>query len=341
MKTKLQEYFPMIRSREEILKEINENTFLKNIFYNWSEEQQMQFLDYCSGAKGVKILYDSYFKEVFSPETAPERLETLLSLFLKKKVKILQILPNDTVRISDEESLLVTDIIVQLEDGSLANIEVQKISYLFPGQRAACYGADLLLRQYKRVRSEKKKDFRYKDIKDVYVIVFFETSPQEFHAFPDTYCHFFEQKSDTGLQLNLLEKFIFIPLDIFRKNIHNKETKNELDAWLSFLILDSPEDIVALIEEHPEFKPLYQHIYDMCQNVERMIGMFSEELRIMDKNTVRYMVDQMQQEINEKNLIMKKQTEKLQEQEAQIKELIMQIQELKDLVQTRLEETHK
>lgn len=79
----------------------------------------------------------------------------------------------------------------------------------------------------------------------------------------------------------------------------------------------------------------------MCQNVERMIGMFSEELRIMDKNTVRYMVDQMQQEINEKNLIMKKQTEKLQEQDAQIKELIMQIQKLKAIVQTRLDETHK
>ena len=69
--------------------------------------------------------------------------------------------------------------------------------------------------------------------------------------------------------------------------------------------------------------------------------MFSEELRIMDKNTVRYMVDQMQQEINEKNLIMKKQTEKLQEQDAQIKELIMQIQKLKALVQPRLDETHK
>lgn len=72
-----------------------------------------------------------------------------------------------------------------------------------------------------------------------------------------------------------------------------------------------------------------------------MIGMFSEELRIMDKNTVRYMVDQMQQEINKKNLIMKKQTEKLQEQDAQIKELIMQIQKLKAIVQTRLDETHK
>ena len=57
------------------------------------------------------------------------------------------------------------------------------------------------------------------------------------------------------LFISLFLIFIFIPLDIFRKNIHNKEVKNELDTQLSFLILDSPEDIVALIEEHPEFKP--------------------------------------------------------------------------------------
>lgn len=31
----------------------------------------------------------------------------------------------------------------------------QEVGYLFPGQRVACYSADLLLRQYKRVRGEK------------------------------------------------------------------------------------------------------------------------------------------------------------------------------------------
>ena len=49
------------------------------------------------------------------------------------------------------------DIVVELEDGSIANVEMQKIGYLFPGQRCACYSADLLLRQYKMVRGEKKK----------------------------------------------------------------------------------------------------------------------------------------------------------------------------------------
>ncbi len=55
------------------------------------------------------------------------------------------------MRIADETSLLITDIVVELEDGSIANVEMQKIGYLFPGQRCACYSADLLLRQYKWV----------------------------------------------------------------------------------------------------------------------------------------------------------------------------------------------
>ena len=60
LKTNLQQYFPMIRSREDILNEINQKHFLKNIFYNWQEEQQEQFLNYCSGTKGLKILYSCY-----------------------------------------------------------------------------------------------------------------------------------------------------------------------------------------------------------------------------------------------------------------------------------------
>ena len=83
--------------------------------------------------------------------------------------KILKVLPNESARIAAESSLLVMDIVVQFEDGSIANVEVQKIGYLFPGERSACYSADMLLRQYKRVRRELGKKFHYRDIKKVIV----------------------------------------------------------------------------------------------------------------------------------------------------------------------------
>ncbi len=81
----------------------------------------------------------------------PERFNDFLSCLPGERVKVLKVLPGDSTRIVDETSLLITDIVVELEDGSIANVEMQKIGYLFPGQRCACYSADLLLRQYKWV----------------------------------------------------------------------------------------------------------------------------------------------------------------------------------------------
>lgn len=74
-----------------------------------------------------------------NPDTRPERLNDFLSTILGRTVKILKVLPNELARIAAESSLLVMDIVVQFEDGSIANVEVQKIGYLFPGERSACY----------------------------------------------------------------------------------------------------------------------------------------------------------------------------------------------------------
>ena len=56
MTNKLQQYFPMIRTREEVLNEIESKSRLKNLFYEWTEENQNEFLDFCTGVKGIKIM---------------------------------------------------------------------------------------------------------------------------------------------------------------------------------------------------------------------------------------------------------------------------------------------
>lgn len=325
-KNLLQQHFPMIRVRQEVEERIYHNRKLCAIFEAWTAEQRKEFLDFCSGEKGVKILYDCFFKEIFNPEYAPERLEEFLSLIMKQKVRILQVIPNDSTRIADESSLLVTDIVVELADHSIANVEIQKIGYMFPGQRSACYSADLLLRQYKRVRSKVNK-FSYKYIKNTYTIILFERSTREFHDFPGEYLHSFEQKSDTGLELNLLQKYYFVPLDIFRKNIHNKSTKTKLDAWLIFLTSDTPEMILELIEEFPEFKCMYEDIYELCRNIEGVMQMFSKELLELDRNTVQYMIDTMQDEIDASKKKLDEQKKQLSDQEKQLAEQEQQISE--------------
>ena len=205
--SKLKQYFPMIREREDIKQEIYENPKLLEKYREWDEEQQEEFLDYCTGVKG-----------------------------------------------------------------------------------------------------EKKKAFSYKDIKSVYTIVFFETSIKEFHEYPQNYIHKFKQQSDTGLELELLQKYVFIPLDIFRGIYHNDGKSNgknsanrcwnKTEAWLTFLSTDEPEIIIELISQYPEFKEMYEEIYVMCQNVEKVMEMFSKELIQLDRNTVQYMIDEMQDTID-------------------------------------------
>lgn len=78
MVSKLKNYFPLIREREELLSEIKENPKLREIYEEWSSEKREEFLDFCTRIRGMKVLYDSFFKEVMNPEYTPERLEELL-----------------------------------------------------------------------------------------------------------------------------------------------------------------------------------------------------------------------------------------------------------------------
>ena len=353
--SKLKQYFPMIREREDIKQEVYENPKLLEKYREWDEEQQEEFLDYCTGVKGVKILYDAFFKEIMNPENTPERLNELLSLLLGQSVTIKRVLPGDSTRLADEQSLLIMDILVELADTSLANVEVQKIGYSFPGQRSACYSSDLLLRQYKRVKGEKKKAFSYKDIKSVYTIVFFETSIKEFHEYPQNYIHKFKQQSDTGLELELLQKYVFIPLDIFRGIYHNDGKSNgknsanrcwnKTEAWLTFLSTDEPEIIIELISQYPEFKEMYEEIYVMCQNVEKVMEMFSKELIQLDRNTVQYMIDEMQdtidvqkEELEAKQETIDTQKGELEQQKATISTQKNELEEQKTTINTQKEE---
>ena len=337
----LQKYFPMIRTREDVLKEINGNDCLLTVYQSWNKEQQELFLDYCSGQKGVRILYDPFFKEIVNPDATPERVEELLSLALKQRVKILKVLPLESPRLGDEQSLIVMDVVVELEDHSIANLEVQKAGYYFPGQRAACYSSDLLLRQYKRVKEDMEKQerrFSYREIRKVYTIILYEKSPKEFRDFPEAYIHRFTQKSDTGIEIDLLQEYIFISLDIFHSILHNNgnRIRNKLEAWLAFLSMDEPEMIEKLISEYPQFQQYYKEIYELCQNTEKVMGMFSKELQELDRNTVQYMIDDMQDEINaQKELLNKKdnelnaQKETIVEQEELLSKKDEEIEELK------------
>ena len=299
--SKLCQYFSMIRSREQILLEIRSDPALNARFEALSDEAQKEFLDICTGEKGVKILYDSFFRSVMNPELYPDRLQSMLSCILGMEIASFHVLETSSFALGDVKSLVIMDIVVELLDGSIINLEVQKIGYDFPGERAACYASDLTLRQYARARRDAAKrsaeepghKFSYHAIHPVYTIVLIEKSPSLFYRFPDQYIHRFSQKSDTGLSMELLHNYIFIPLDIFRKKHQNEDISTELDAWLTFLSTQEPDEIMRLCDAFPFFKDIYRHIYEICQNTEDVMGIFSEALAELDRNTVDYMIDKL------------------------------------------------
>ena len=131
----------------------------------------------------------------------------------------------------------------------------------------------------------------------MYTIILFEKSTKEFHQFPKQYIHYGEQTFHTGLKLETLQETVLVPLDIFRKVMENKTIENKLEAWLMLISCDEPERIIELLEKYPEFRNIYEEVYEMCRNVEGIMGLFSEELAEMDRNTTSYMIEELEEEV--------------------------------------------
>ena len=82
--------------------------------------------------------------------------------------------------------------------------------------------------------------------------------------------------------------------------------------------VDKPEIIERLIKKYPQFKPMYQQIYEICRNTERVMELYSEELRIMDRNTVQLMIDIMQKTIDEQSESLLQNKEQLSQKDTQL-----------------------
>lgn len=291
----IHQLFPT-RTEKECLAELRKHPRSYFAYQNMTQEWKNRFLGFMEGKKTLPLTYDPFFKKLFNPDIYPERLSSLISSIIGTKVTVQCILSNEDSMLPST-SLLLLDILVQLEDGSIANVEIQKIPYAFPGERMSCYSSDLMLRQYTRVKSLKGSSFIYKDLKTVYTIVMFENSPNECKETQsaDIYLHHGKTVFDTGIKLNLLQEFYVVALDVFRESKYAKDI-NELNAWLSLLTAQSVDDLAALVSDYPWMEAICKDMSEYMYDPEEVITMFSEALRMLDENTVHYMIDELQKE---------------------------------------------
>ena len=208
-------------SRDEALAMIRDDPDSCRTFFCFPEKEQKRILGFIQGNHGLPILYDSFFKTVMNPDAYPERLERFLSALLQEPVRIRSVLPPEGTKIVDAGSLVIMDIVVELTDGTITDVEMQKIGYAFPGERSSCYIADFIMRQYNRVKSERKQAFSFTDLKPVWLIILMENSSPEFLAAAPHYLHRRMEYFDSGAKVHTLGKMLYISLDTFHKVVQN------------------------------------------------------------------------------------------------------------------------
>ena len=137
------------------------------------------------------------------------------------------------------------DMVVRMSDGSIANIEIQKVPYDFPAERISCYSADLVLRQYKMLTGSKNEiesendsddgddmgeEVSYKSMRKVHTIILFEKSSANLQSEFDEKFYFHVGKTvfNTGIKINLLQDFLLISLDTFKKYRYSDEGDHDV-----------------------------------------------------------------------------------------------------------------
>ena len=89
---------------------------------------------------------------------------------------------------------------------------------------------------------------------------------------------------------------------------------------------------------NPQLEGIIADMAGYLDKPQDVVGMFSEALKILDENTVHYMMDEMQKDIDNKNELIEELREQNEEQRRQNEEQSQQIAELLDAFKQSQEE---
>ena len=334
-----------------------------------NEEWIGRYEDFLKGKRSLPLLYDPFFKKIFNPVERGDRLSELVSCLLGQKVTVLEVFPNEDSHFLGV--MIIMDMVVMMADGSIANIEIQKISYDFPAERISCYSADLVLRQYKMITGKNQEIKHeasmhgssmhgsskpsYKDMRKVHTIILFEDSNKSLISDMDKalYFHVGKTRFNTGVKIELLQDFVLVSLDTFRKyrysdiregrteitdydydssqyndELVSEKMKRDRLKFLSLFVAETPQEIDRLVEIFPDLESVRRDINEYLERPGEVLSMFSEALRILDRNTAELMVDRMKDEIVD----LKEQNDELEERtyvlKAENEELIVHTDKL-------------
>ena len=135
------------------------------------------------------------------------------------------------------------------------------------------------------------------------------------------YLHHGEIVFDTGIQLHMPQKFCVVSLDVFRQIPYAEIRKNEQTAWLSLLSTESLDDMKRLIKDFPWMEGICREIATLRSQPKEVLSMWSEALLKMDESSLKYRVEEMQEELDQARMDIEKERAEKEEALARIAEL--------------------
>ncbi len=324
---------------EMALQSLRDNSSSRLMYgYLMSDEEWYEhFVGFLAGKKTLPLLYDPFFKIIFNPIEERARLSELVSCILGQHVTVIEVFPNANSAFLN--SFVIMDMVVRLDDGSITNIEIQKVPYDFPAARITCYSADLVLRQFRMLQGMTKKNENdeymeklskkrsYANMKKVHTIIFFEKSSKSLKSHIDKrlYFHVGRIKFNTNIKMKLLQEYHLISLDTFKKYRYSDIIEGRIDSvdfdcddsqyeigltekmradrlkYLSLFCAETPDEINRLVSLFPDLYAIRQKINEYLTRPEEVLNMFSEALRILDNNTAELMADRYKAELEVAN----------------------------------------
>ena len=107
------------------------------------------------------------------------------------------------------------------------------------------------------------------------------------------------------------------------------DKNNRVTAWLSLLATRNVDDLTEILAVYPWLEAIYQDMASYLHKPEEVLTMFSDALKILDHNTVQYMIDEMQNTIDDQKAQLNDAHSQLADKDSQLADKDLQIAALK------------
>ena len=96
------------------------------------------------------------------------------------------------------------------------------------------------------------------------------------------------------------------------------DKNNRVTAWLSLLATRNVDDLTEILAVYPWLEAIYRDMASYLHKPEEVLTMFSDALKILDNNTVQYMIDEMQNTIDDQKAQLSAKESQLADKDSQL-----------------------